>query len=84
MNSDILQYAAITVICYLIGLGVKASALDDKWIPCIMGALGGILGVVALFVVPDFPAGDPLNAVAIGVISGLAATGADQIYKQLR
>jgi deoxyribose-phosphate aldolase len=84
MNFDILQYVAITAICYLIGLGVKASALDDKWIPCIVGALGGVLGVVALFVVPDFPAGDPLNAVAIGVVSGLAATGADQIYKQLR
>jgi hypothetical protein len=84
MNFDILQYVAITVICYLIGLGVKASALDDKWIPCIVGVLGGVLGVVALFVVPDFPAGDPLNAVAIGIVSGLAATGADQIYKQLR
>ena len=33
--------AAITVICYLIGHGVKASGLDNKWIPVIVGACGG-------------------------------------------
>ena len=33
--------AAITVICYLIGQGVKASGLDNKWIPVIVGACGG-------------------------------------------
>lgn len=31
--------AAITVICYLIGQGVKASGLDNKWIPVIVGGL---------------------------------------------
>ena len=84
MNFDMFQFVAITVICYLVGLGFKASPIDDKWIPVIVGALGGALGVVALFIVPDFPAGDILNAIAIGIVSGLAATGADQIYKQLR
>lgn len=84
MNFDMFQFVAITVICYLAGLLAKASALDDKWIPCIVGTLGGVLGVVALFVVPEFPAEDVLNAIAIGIVSGLAATGADQIYKQLR
>ena len=49
-----------------------------------MGALGGILGVVGMYTVPNFPAEDLLNAIAIGIVSGLAATGADQIYKQLR
>jgi hypothetical protein len=32
---------------------------------------------------PDFPAKDILNAIAIGITSGLASTGADQIGKQL-
>lgn len=84
MSFDMIQFAAITVICYLVCLLIKASPLDDKWIPCCAGFLGGILGVVALYIVPDFPAKDILNAIAIGIISGLAATGADQIYKQLR
>lgn len=41
--------AAITVICYLIGQGVKASGLDNKWIPVIVGACGGVLGVAGMF-----------------------------------
>ena len=83
MELGIMPVAVITAICYLVGMLVKASPLDDKWIPCIMGILGGILGVVGMFVMPDFPAHDVLNAIAIGIVSGLAATGAHQLGKQL-
>lgn len=75
--------AAITVICYLIGQGVKASGLDNKWIPVIVGACGGVLGVAGMFLMADFPAGDMLTAAAVGIVSGLAATGVDQAGKQL-
>lgn len=75
--------AAISVICYLIGQFVKALPLDDKWIPIIVGFCGGILGVVGKLVMPDFPAGDILTAIAVGIVSGLSATGVNQIYKQL-
>lgn len=84
MNFDMIQVVAITVICYLIGMIVKASAVDDKWIPCIVGVLGGVLGVIGMMFMPEFPAHDVLNAVAIGIVSGLAATGANQIGKQLK
>lgn len=79
----IASVAAITVICYLAAQGIKATSLDNKWLPVICGTLGGILGVVALYVMPDFPANDILTAIAVGIVSGLAATGAHQIYKQL-
>ena len=75
--------AAITVICYLIGQGVKASGLDNKWIPVIVGACGGVLGVAGMFLMADFPAGDVLTAAAVGIVSGLAATGVYQAGKQL-
>ena len=75
--------AAITVICYLIGQGVKASGLGNKWIPVIVGACGGVLGVAGMFLMADFPAGDVLTAAAVGIVSGLAATGVDQAGKQL-
>ena len=75
--------AVITVICYLIGQTVKASGLDNKWIPIIVGAAGGALGVVGMLVIADFPANDYLTAVAVGIVSGLAATGVDQISKQI-
>lgn len=75
---------AITVICYLIGMICKASNLDNKWIPCIMGILGAALGVAAMLVMQDFPATDYIGAVAIGIVSGLAATGVNQVVAQLR
>ena len=75
--------AAITVICLLIGQGVKASGLDNKWIPIICGVSGLILGVAAMFVMPDFPATDYITAAAVGIVSGLAATGVNQVAKQL-
>ena len=75
--------AGISVICYLCGLGVKATALDNKFIPVICGVLGGALGALGLDIMPDFPASDLINAIAVGIASGLAATGADQIAKQL-
>ena len=74
---------AIVVICYLIGLACKAYGKIDKWIPVIMGACGAILGVVGLYTIKDFPAQDVLNAMAVGISSGLAATGANQVVKQL-
>lgn len=75
--------AAITVICYLAAECIKATALDNKWLPVVCGVLGGALGIVAMFIMPDFPGGDYITAVAIGIVSGLAATGANQISKQL-
>ena len=33
--------------------------------------------------VPDFPAGDPVTALAVGIVSGFAATGVNQAAKQL-
>ena len=84
MDFGIASVAAITVICYLVGLVVKASPYDnDQYIPIACGLVGGLLGVAAMAVgLPDFPATDPLTAVAVGIVSGLAATGANQIIKQ--
>lgn len=83
MDLGITGVAAITVICYLAAQGIKATPLNNKWLPVICGILGGILGVVGMLIMPDFPAGDYITAVAVGIVSGLAATGANQIYKQL-
>jgi hypothetical protein len=83
MDFAMASVAAITVIAYVMGLLVKASGLNDKWIPILCGVTGGILGVVSLYVMPDFPAGDVINALAVGIVSGLAATGADQVMKQM-
>lgn len=76
--------AAITLICYLIGIAAKnIKGLDDKWIPTICGVLGAALGIPAMMIMPDFPATDYITAVAVGIASGLAATGVNQVIKQL-
>ncbi|NLM61336.1 MAG: enolase [Clostridiales bacterium] len=75
--------ATITIICYLVAAILKSTPLNNKWLPSICGILGGILGAVALKVMPDYPANDLLTAIAVGIASGFAATGVNQVYKQL-
>ena len=75
--------AAITVICLLIGQAVKATRLDNKWIPIICGVCGMALGIAAMYIMPEFPATDYITAAAVGIVSGLAATGIDQAAKQI-
>lgn len=80
---DFVPVAGVAVICYLIGMAVKISPLDDKWIPLIVGICGGILGVVGLVTgMTEFATEHVLNAIAIGIVSGLGATGLDQLVKQ--
>lgn len=82
--AGIASVAAITVICYLVGEGVKLSPLDNKWIPLVCGFAGAVLGVAGMHSIADFPAGDVLSAVAVGIVSGLAATGGNEAVKQLK
>ena len=75
---------AIVVICYLVGMAIKAiEKVKDNYIPVVVGTVGGILGIIGMYVIPEFPATDILNAIAVGIVSGLASTGVNQIGKQL-
>ena len=80
----IASVAAITVICYLLGMFCKASEhVKDELIPSIMGFFGAVLGFIAYITkMPEFADFHILTAIAVGVVSGLAATGANQIFKQ--
>lgn len=81
----IVGVAGITVICYLVGMAIKASPWNNNQIiPVACGLVGGALGAVALATgMPDFPATDYITAVAVGVASGLASTGVNQAVKQM-
>lgn len=85
MELGIASVAAITVIAYLAGMACRTVSDDiipNKAIPVICGVVGAVFGIVGMYVMPDFPAHDFINAMAIGIVSGLAATGIDQINKQ--
>lgn len=83
MDIGIASVASITVIAYLIGQTCKAvKGFPDSWIPLACGIAGGALGIIGKAIMPDFPASDGLTAVAVGIVSGLSATGINQLYKQ--
>ena len=83
MDFGIAGVAAITVITYIVGMVVRAGKMERKWTPVICAASGAVLGIAGMFVMPDFPAQDVISAAAVGIVSGLAATGADQAVKQM-
>ena len=84
MDLGVASVAAITMIAYLIGEACKASEkVPDKWIPVICGTTGAVFGVIGLYMMPTFPASDIVNALAVGIVSGFAATGINQVVKQL-
>lgn len=83
-NFGMTPVVVITIIAYLIGEAVKLMPfIKNNWIPAICGAVGAVLGAAAMHLMPEYPAQDYLTAVAVGIISGLAATGANQVYKQV-
>ena len=59
--------------------------INKKYLPIVAGISGGMLGVLSFVLQIDImPATDIVSALAIGIISGLAATGSNQIIKQIK
>lgn len=83
MDYNITILIAIVIIAYLAGEIAKKSKLDNASIPIVCGVVGGVMGILALYLhVPDFPATDPITAVGVGIAYGLAATGVNQAFHQ--
>ncbi|WP_347136608.1 phage holin family protein, partial [[Clostridium] symbiosum] len=40
MDFGIASVAGITALCYLAAMAVKATAVDNKWLPVICGVIG--------------------------------------------
>lgn len=75
----------IVVICYLLGIFCKVNEkVKDKYIPVIVGVVGGILAIPAKYIMTNFPATDIITAVSVGIMSGLASTGVNQVFKQIK
>lgn len=87
-----MEYASvpsILIICYLVGeafkIIVKKNKEKYKFIPIVVSVVGGILGVVFYYTYPEMVlnASNPIVALIIGIASGAASTGSNQIIKQL-
>ena len=81
---DLIGIPAIVVISYMITETFKMF-INKKYLPIVAGISGGMLGVLSFVLQIDImPATDIISALAIGIISGLAATGSNQIIKQIK
>jgi hypothetical protein len=81
----IASVAAITLICYAIGLIIKSTdVLDNKYIPAIVLVVGAVLGAIGMRIIPDYPATDIITAIAVGFASGGTATAVNETIKQLQ
>ena len=86
--TEFVTIPAIAAIVYTI-IDITKTALGGvekfkRFIPLIACVLGGICGVVAFYFVPGvLDTQNLLVALVLGAASGLSATGANQIGKQL-
>ncbi|MDE5868233.1 MAG: phage holin family protein [Anaeroplasmataceae bacterium] len=89
MIMEITSVPVIAIICYLVGEFFKLVILKKKtrykFIPVIVGSIGGVLGLIIYFVSPEllFNATNPFAAIIIGIVSGLASTGGNELIKQI-
>ena len=80
----LLSIPTIMVISYLVTEIFKLF-IKKKYLPVISGITGAVLGVVAYFLTPSIIGNtNLLTAIAIGIISGLGATGSNQLVKQIK
>lgn len=80
---SILTIPAIVIISYLVTEVFKLF-VKKKYLPIISGLTGAILGVITYFIAPNLIfKEDIITAIAVGIVSGLAATGSDQAIKKL-
>jgi len=81
---ELIGMPVIMVISYLI-TEIFKTFINKKYLPIVAGISGGVLGILSfLLQIDSMPATDIMSALAIGIASGLAATGTNQIIKQLK
>lgn len=85
--SEFTAIPALVIICYLCA-EVYKSFTDKKYyrhVPVLCGTMGLVLGIVCYIFIPGFiPAENILVSAAIGIVSGFAATGINQMFKQVQ
>ena len=84
---NVASVPAIVLITYWIIIFLKTAFTSEKFktfIPIIACGVGVVLGAIIYFAFPDMIiAQNVIYAIIIGGSSGLAATGTNQVFKQL-
>ena len=86
---DFISVPIIVVCCYMIGeiykVIFKKKSKAYKLIPILVALVGGLFGVVIFYTEPKvmFNVDNFYSALLIGLLSGFASTGANQVVKQM-
>lgn len=86
MSSELVPIISISAICYMfaeIFKCVDKKSSYSKMIPAFCMVCGAILGILSFFFAPEvINSPDVVTACAIGIASGLAATGVNQTVRK--
>ena len=78
-----MAYPIIAIICYILVALIRKTAIKNEWLPLISCGVGAGLALLGFYAVPSLITADVwYTAVVGGAVSGLAATGGNQIFKQ--
>ncbi len=76
-------YPVIVILCYIIVTLIKRTSLAKEWFPLLSAGIGAVLAAISFCTLPQLVAADSILTAAFnGAISGLAATGGNQVFKQ--
>lgn len=76
-------YLLIIVICYFTVAAIRTTKLPNEWLPLISGGLGLAFSLITYLACPTIMSDTSIIDVLLyGFISGLAATGSNQVLKQ--
>lgn len=78
------EVISIVVIVYVVAEAVKTTPIDNKFIPVIVSVAGAVVAVSAKATGQLFVNENWIDAISIGISSGLASVGLNQFKKQFR
>ena len=86
--NEIITLPIISILCYLVVEGAKMftnkNSKVKKLLPIISAFTGAILGILIYLYMPEnIPSDNVVGAALIGIISGLGATGSNQLIKHV-
>lgn len=83
-NLGIVAYAGIVAVCYVVGMIVNNTKLSDKWTQVFCMVSGAAVAIAAFYTKVPIGAENWLDAVGVGIVSGLAATGVYELGKNIK
>lgn len=77
------ELSVLTVFLYVIGVGLKKSKLNDKFIPLVLGLVGIVMAICYVSVFEGFNFKSILTGIVQGVLYAAASVYVNQMVKQL-